>query len=159
MTDDKIKTFVPSRELERRKAEASRMADRYISKDGGAPELDDLGDLSPAEYGQRRKAMADDLGTSIAFLDDEYRERRKATKDGGGDGAFLYAPEPWPDPVNGADLLNEISHVATKHIFYPRAPPTRSRCGSCSPMLTIASTYRRCLLRRARRPSAVRRRC
>jgi putative DNA primase/helicase len=124
MTDEKIKTVVPMREFERRKAEASRKADRYISKDGGAPSrdvmrvLDELGEMSPVEYGRRRDEIAVRIGTARSFLDKEYKERRKAAKEDSS-GEFLRDAEPWPDAVKGTDILAEIRDAANKHAVLP----------------------------------------
>jgi putative DNA primase/helicase len=124
MTDDKIKTIVPMREFERRKAEASRKADRYISKDGSAPSpdvervLDELGEMSPVEYGRRRDEIADRIGTARSFLDKEYKERRRAAKEDSS-GEFLRDATPWPDRVKGTDVLAEIRDAASKHAVLP----------------------------------------
>ena len=80
-------------------------------------ELAELAEMSPLEYGRRREAMADDLGTSLHYLDLEWRDRRKRGK--AEDDTFLRDPEPWPDPVDGADLLNEIRDAAAAHIMLP----------------------------------------
>jgi hypothetical protein len=40
-------------------------------------ELNDLAGLSPIEYGQQREAAAERLGTSLKYLDDEIKHRRK----------------------------------------------------------------------------------
>jgi hypothetical protein len=59
MTDKHVR----NRELERRRSEAARTADKYIAKDGGPPpdlsRLDSIGSLSPADYGQRRVGLAE----------------------------------------------------------------------------------------------------
>src|SRR5262245_29081718 len=109
---------------ERLRREVARKADRYIGKDGGPPSpevkrmLDELVEMSPAEYGRRRGGIAERIGTSRKFLDDEYAERRKAAKDGSS-GDFMHDFEPWPDSVNGAQLLDEISGSASRHVVLP----------------------------------------
>ena len=106
----------------RRKAEASQKADLYIGKDGGPPHieraLNELGEMSPAEYGRRREEIADTTATPRTFLDMEYRERRRRAK---ADDVveFLSDPEPWPEPVNGVALLDEIRDAAARHIVLP----------------------------------------
>ena len=117
---DKPTPLVRSPDLERRRAAAARKADKYISADGSKPDLsrlDTIGTLSPIEYGARRDDLAKEMGAPRTFLDAEYKERRKAAaKDAGGDAEFLSDPEPWQDPVDGAELLAEISAAITKHI-------------------------------------------
>jgi hypothetical protein len=102
---------VPLRELQRDK-DIARHADKSTGKDSAETwpcdngQLSQLADISPVQNGQRRGALAKELGTSLAFLDLEYRERRKR---GNGQEAeeevpFLRDPEAWLDPVDGADL-------------------------------------------------------
>jgi hypothetical protein len=77
--------------------------------------LDQLEELSPAEYGRRRERIAADLGFPIRFLDAEYKERHKrgpssAVKD-------LFSPiEPWPAPVVGGPLLQSIVRRLKRHV-------------------------------------------
>jgi putative DNA primase/helicase len=77
--------------------------------------------MSPVQYGQRRGALAKALGTSLAFLDQEYHERRKRA-DGReaevGD-SFLQDPDPWLEPVDVADLLNVLCKTAKSHLVLP----------------------------------------
>ena len=42
--------------------------------------LAELANFSPVQYGQRREALAEQLNINLAFLDQEYRERRKHAK-------------------------------------------------------------------------------
>jgi putative DNA primase/helicase len=119
---------VPLAKALKAKAEASRLADKYVGKDGGAPSscderrLDELAEMSPVEYGRRRGELADKLGTSRGFLDLEYRERRKRAKAEDAeerDAAFLCNPDPWPEPVDGADLLDRLTETAVSHLVLP----------------------------------------
>ena len=139
------------------KVRAAELADRYIAKDGSEPDLDRLdaiGSLSPADYGRRRADLAEEMGTPLKFLDDEYKARRKATKDDGSARDFLADPEPWPDPVDGAALLDEIAATARAHLVLPSgAAETVSLwvvfthahdCFSISPLLAITSPTPEC---------------
>jgi hypothetical protein len=111
--------IIASATLRRRREEASKKADQYIGKDGGPPTpdttqaLDELSEMTPAEYGRRREAIAEKTGIARKFLDDEYRERRKAAKEEGGGKDLMPDPEPWDEPVNGDELLAEIRDAAT----------------------------------------------
>lgn len=108
-----------------KRAEAARKADRYIGRDGGAPEADveralgQLGEMAPAEYGRRRHKIAEEIGTSAAFLDLEYKERRKGSKKDGSDDALPPGPEPWPDRVDSAQLLDDLKNAITSHMVLP----------------------------------------
>jgi Protein of unknown function (DUF3631) len=80
--------------------------------------LDQLGELSPVEYGQRREQYAAELDTPVGWLDTEYKERRKrgaslsAARD-------MFGPiEPWPAPVAGASLLHGIVRRLKRHIIF-----------------------------------------
>ena len=107
-----------------KREEAARKADRYIGRDGGAPspeaqqKLDGLGEMGPAEYGRRRAVLAEELGIGKAFLDDEWKERRRRTdpilED---DDALPPDPKPWPDAVDGAELLDEIVASVRSHLI------------------------------------------
>ena len=110
--------------IAREKREAQKKADRYIARDGGAPspetktKLDELGEMGPTEYGRRRDALAEDLGIGKAFLDIEWKARRRgAAPTSEDDDALPPDPEPWPDPVVGAKLLDEIVASARSHLI------------------------------------------
>ena len=84
-------------------------------------QISELADMNPLHYGQRREALAKELGTPLAFLDLEYRERRKraAGQEAEEEDSFLKDPEAWPDPVDGAGVLDLLSETATSHIVLP----------------------------------------
>ena len=67
--------------------------------------------LTMAQYERRREEFADLLGgIRVAELDKEVKRRRKEITDGGsGKAVELYEPEPWPDPVDGATLADDIA--------------------------------------------------
>ena len=77
--------------------------------------------LLPGELSHARKSLASLLGISRVALDDEIEMRvrariaaKQAVADLGEDGRagqpLTYPPlDPWPDPVNGAELLSEMS--------------------------------------------------
>lgn len=113
---------------------AAEIADKYISVDGAEPSnaeldaqvplfdaqqlLDRLGELSPAEYGQRREQIAACLATPIGFLDAEYKERRKCGASAS-PAREIFAPiEPWPAPVVGDSLLQSIVRRLKRHLIF-----------------------------------------
>ena len=83
--------------------------------------LAELANFSPVLYGQRREALAEQLNINLAFLDQEYRERRKHAKgqEVEQDESFLRDPDPWLEPVNGADLLNALCEMAKSYLVLP----------------------------------------
>ncbi|MBF0500022.1 MAG: DUF3631 domain-containing protein [Candidatus Riflebacteria bacterium] len=63
--------------------------------------------MSPLEYSQRKKEAAKELKITVSDLEKIMSAERKATKKS--DKVVMFEPvEPWPEPVNGAALLNEI---------------------------------------------------
>ena len=81
----------------------------------------ELANLSPVEYGKRREVLGKQLNINLTFLDQEYRERRKHAKGQKveQDELFLRDPDPWLEPVNGADLLNALCETAKSHLVLP----------------------------------------
>ena len=82
---------------------------------GGDPnaKLDELAQLSPVEYDRRRKGEARGLGIRASTLDVEVAARRpQSNEDGGGGTAVLFADvEPWPNVVDGAELLQSLTNA------------------------------------------------
>ena len=82
--------------------------------------LNELAELSPVQFAQKREALASKLGVPVTFLDREYNERRKYAKaDGAREQAFLTDPEPWSEAVNGAALLDALKDAASRHLVLP----------------------------------------
>ena len=80
-----------------------------------------LAKLSPLEYDRCRKEEAQKLGVRGGTLDEAVKAGR--SKDHGDDRrgeAFKLAdPEPWPDPVDGAALLDELTAMFSRHVSLP----------------------------------------
>jgi hypothetical protein len=80
-------------------------------------EITRLAQLTPLQYEQERKAAAEKLDVRASILDRLVQaERVRLGLDGDDDGkqgrAISYPEvEPWPEPVNGAELLDEIAEV------------------------------------------------
>ena len=86
-------------------------------------EITRLAQLSLLEYAQQRKAAAKKLGDiPVTMLDKVVQaERERLGLDGDDDGKQGHAisfpePEPWPEPVNGAELLNGIAAAVRTHV-------------------------------------------
>jgi hypothetical protein len=141
-----------------RREEAKRKADKYCSRDGGAPQpnpdLDPLGEMSPADYSRCRAFLSATTGIPKTFLDEEYRERHKAYKEDGGLEDFMAEPDPWPDPVDGNVLLLEIVDAIKRHMVLPEGAAevialwavfTHAHdCFEISPYLAITSPTPEC---------------
>lgn len=76
--------------------------------------IQELADLSPLEYDQRRTETAEKLGVRVSTLDDEVKKFRQQGETES-DAAFEEI-EPWPEKVNGAELLNHIRAVISSHL-------------------------------------------
>ena len=80
-------------------------------------EIQRLAELSPMEYERKREAAAARLGVRASVLDAEVKQRRpKPEKDAKGSAVELYEPEAWAEPVNGAQLLDEIKAAILRHM-------------------------------------------
>ncbi|HHJ40067.1 MAG: hypothetical protein AXA67_02165 [Methylothermaceae bacteria B42] len=82
--------------------------------------IDALAELKPIEYEPYRKSMARRFGLRPSILDAAVRERRRELEEvPAGSGILAPLPKPWPDPVDGAALLDELRAVYTRHLVLP----------------------------------------
>jgi putative DNA primase/helicase len=83
-------------------------------------EITRLAKLSISQYEHERKDAAETLGMRASILDklvEAERLRLNPNDDGKqGHAISLPEPEPWPDPVDGALLLKDISEAVRKHV-------------------------------------------
>lgn len=116
-----------------------------------------LAGLSLIDYDQRREALADVLGCRASSLDDEVtRHRPKSATQNSGQGRVfeIKKPDPWPDPVDGAALLDELSNMFKAHVALPKhAEVTLAlwvmhtyalSAADCTPILALTSPEPRC---------------
>jgi hypothetical protein len=81
-----------------------------------------LAALDPVSYELSRKSMANTLGLRTAVLDKAVAAQRGARSGNGakqGGALGLAAPEPWPESVDGADLLDAVSEFFARHLILP----------------------------------------
>jgi len=82
-----------------------------------------LAALAPLEYDRRREAEARRLGVRLPTLDSEVASVRTAS--GGNavsspsDGHLLSDAEPWGEPVDGAELLDELADAVRRYLVIP----------------------------------------
>jgi putative DNA primase/helicase len=93
-------------------------------KDGGDDdaEIERLAKLPLVEYERARKAAAEKLGVRTSMLEKLVKAKRTELGLDGEDGKQGHAiafpdPEPWPDPVGGAALLDAISDAIKRHVI------------------------------------------
>ena len=116
-----------------------------------------LAALPVLDYERCRKDEADKLGCREAVLDRLVESRRPKNRENNGlQGNAVQLPdvEPWPEHVNGAELLNEIAEVFNRYIVLPdRAADVCSLwCALthvfdlflCSPRLNVRSAEPEC---------------
>jgi hypothetical protein len=111
-----------------------------------------LAGLSPFEYQKRRKAEAKSLGVTAAALDEEVKRRRpkKAERDFNPH----WSVEPWPEPVDGDALLDEIRCHFRRYVVLPEQADIALalwvlhtwvfQCFDITPYLCISSPTPRC---------------
>ena len=77
--------------------------------------------LSPVEYDKQRSAEAKRLGIRTTTLDAEVAKMRPAEAISGlqGSAVDLADVEPWPEPVDGAELLNAVAQTFERYLALP----------------------------------------
>ena len=115
-----------------------------------------LASLNPIKYARERDTAAEELGIRLSVLDKAVKEARTGNGDTKGQGRPLELPviEPWPEPVNGADLLDDICDAVKRYLVVPDgsaeilalwAVHTHAfECFGHSPRLAITSPEKGC---------------
>ena len=103
-----------------------------------------------------REAEAKRLEVRVGTLDAEVRKARGETAEDTGQGqAFaIESPEPWPEPVNGAELLDELAATYRRYVVLPEHADIALALwtvhaysydyGRCTPILALTSPQKRC---------------
>ena len=123
-------------------------------------QLERLARFSPLEYGRARKEAAKELsGGSVTFLDAAVKAKRGELgidKDDGlqGHALDLPPPEPWPEPVDGAELLDHVASAIKRYVVMSEHAAIGGAlwclhtyfldCFLISPRLAIRSATHRC---------------
>ncbi len=81
--------------------------------------LTELAALPLIEYDRRRQRDAKRLCVRVATLDAEIAKRRPAGEEDKGSGGLFADLEPWPDPVDGAALLDALAAAFIRHVVLP----------------------------------------
>ena len=108
-----------------------------------------------AEYDSVRADVAETLGIRVGTLDgkvDALRKKMKAEDDK--DDPPHWKVEPWPEPVNGAELLDSIRRVFRRYIVLPKDADIALAlwvlhawtmdAGDISPFMVLVSPTKRC---------------
>ncbi len=147
------------------------LARQYLDDDGkyrvdkwlkGDLELDDvqvqnlIAKLPILDYGRRRKDIAKKLGISLGMLDQLRRGPAVSLSEDTGQGTAVQFedPEPWPEEVDGAVLLDDLATTFLKYIVLPDGGAEALSLWTAftyvhdkfqiSPILSITSPDKRC---------------
>ena len=81
--------------------------------------LTELAALDALEYDLVREAKAKEMGIRVGTLDAERKKRQLKEYDGAGHEIELSDTEPWPDPIDGAELLGELMAAFRRYLVLP----------------------------------------
>lgn len=79
--------------------------------------VDKLTELTPLEYDQVRDAKAKELGVRVSALDKAVQEQRKQKVQQ--QQSLFPSDEPWPDSVDGEDLIHELCQTFERFSVLP----------------------------------------
>ena len=106
--------------------------------------------LSPFQYDQIRKKAADRLECRVSTLDEELKRHGDEEEES----TIFEEPDPWPEPVDGAELLDEIKTTLQQYVAFTDEAATLCvlwvihtyalEAGEASPILAITSPEKRC---------------
>jgi putative DNA primase/helicase len=96
-------------------------AENITKLDNGDVQIEHLAKLTPIEYDRIRESEAEKLGVRVSTLDAEVSRAQRDTpkNDTNGASVALVDPEPWPDPVDGKQLLNDLAFTARRYLVLP----------------------------------------
>lgn len=80
-----------------------------------------LAQLTPLEYEAERVAVAKRLDVRTSFLDREVEKARPKCAPAEEGGEIIETLEPWPDPVDGASLAEEIRSCLRAYVVFTNA--------------------------------------
>lgn len=81
--------------------------------------LAELATLDPVQYDLEREAKAKELGIRTSTLDVEVKKRRPREQNGQGGEIKLSEPEPWPEPVDGGEILGGLMAAFQRYLVLP----------------------------------------
>jgi putative DNA primase/helicase len=132
-------------------AEAHRPIETKTDADA---EIARLAALTPVQYERERKAAAERLDIRATILDKLVQAERPEDDSKQGRAISFPEPEPWPEPVSGARLLDGIADAISKHIILADAARDTTALWSVhtylldgslvSPRLAVTSPEKRC---------------
>ena len=120
-----------------------------------AAEIARLALLPPIDYDRERKSAAERLEIRIDTLDAEVRKvRGDAAAELAGKDVVFPQREPWPEPIDGGELLDEIAGTFRRFVILPEHADTAlalwctftyvSKVMYIAPILALVSPEKRC---------------
>lgn len=87
-----------------------------------SPETDEkafarLAAMPPAEYDRSRQAEAERMGIRVSTLDSQVEKLRVGADVTKGRALTLPLPQPWPDPVQLSDVLDDLADAIGRHVI------------------------------------------
>jgi hypothetical protein len=117
-------------------------------------EIERLAGLDPISYERERKKAADRLGINRLTVLDKLVEEKRQDKQQHSENKFLVVDEPWPEAVDGNELLIDLCDAFERHVVL--TPSAALACAlwtlhayahdaaTHSPILDISSPTKRC---------------
>lgn len=122
-TNNKPTDFNDLHQLEGTNTVKTQLESAQIPKETDAETFARLAAFSPVEYDRCREQEADALNIRVSTLDSEVERLREAAKSADsilqGRAVQLPEVEPWPEPINGAEVLTEISTRIDRYMVLP----------------------------------------
>lgn len=85
-------------------------------KESDEDQIRELALLTPFEYDRVRIEKAEELKVQISTMDKEVKQARKDVR---ADEFKIDPPDPWPDEVNGAEVLNQVVDLFNSYLVLP----------------------------------------
>jgi hypothetical protein len=139
------------------KTKAAETVDAVIRTGDDKAELKRLAGLSPLAYERERETAAEKLGIKrVTVLDDLIKDERRDASGTKGQGKAIDLPpiEPWPEPVDGAELLTETVAAIVRYMVMPDGAAeivslwaAHTHCFECfavTPRLAVTSPEKQC---------------
>lgn len=100
---------------------ADNIQNNYKKQQEIEQQIQELAQMPDFDYARIRKKKAKELGVRESDLDKEIQRHKKPEDTAKGKAIELYEPEPWPEHVNGADVLDEAVEILLRHMIMREA--------------------------------------
>ena len=118
---DRIRAQRQGLDVVRPRIEQPAPADQPAISDADENEFSRLAALHPVHYDRERKAAAKALRISPTTLDAEIKKRQPPSQDSDkqGEDVICRDVEPWPERVDGAELLKDVAAAIKRYVALP----------------------------------------